>query len=619
MYLCTKFKLQIDIMIRYLLTFTACFVLTFTATAQDQTDNTLLDTYNRLFSLHDPDSTETFYNVSSQLQQAAKQEGNMDRYYSILVNEIVYEAGCGQYLSAIRKAHAVQEEIKNSEHHGEYYNYVCKALGSIFEHRGNYQMANHYYEKALSSLTADKDREISEKRYSLFGNLYSSLARVNIVIEPDSAWHWNEQLATIFGDNPFFVKPYLAHKAQIYFYKEEWDRFLETKREYDEFIKSPTAPQYLYGETKLDMMENIVKGNYDRALFQLDSMNHDDVTVLDAAIRIHKIMGREDLALEDASRRIYLQDSLNDEFIDENLNALNVTMGMTQLQMETARERERLMAIVIALLVITFALFIWRYITRNGYMKRIKEKNDQLKEKNDQLEVALDRAQESDRMKASFIQLISHEMRTPLNIITGFVQIISNPDYEVTPEERTSMLQTIDENTVAMANIINNLLEVSMERSKERYQLDDQIDVNDFCRYIMTVAEERNRGRLELYFETSLPDGFTIQSNRSGIEHIIRQVYGNSLKFTDQGHITFSVCQDASGKYVHFIVTDTGIGIPEELHEKVFEQFYKVDTFKQGLGIGLPMSRNIATLLGGTLTIDKTYRNGTRMTLAIPS
>ena len=599
-------------MIRKIFILMVSLMLVITIAAQDQTVNERVDQYNHLFNVYHPDSTETFYEVSSQLQQAAQQKGDLDRYYAILVNEIVYEAGRGQYLSALKKANAIQEDIKNNQSkRGEYYNYVYKALGSIFEHRGNYQMANYYYEEALKNLDPDNSGDIDQKKHSLFANLYTSLARANIVIDLDKAWYWNEELINHFGDNPNFVKPYLAHKAQIYFYKGEQDNFQKTKHEYDEFIKTPTAPQYLYGENKLELMENVINGNHDRALYQLDSMSHGDITVLDAAIRIHKIMGRQDLALEDADQRIYLQDSLNNEFINDNLNALNVTMGMTKLEVEAARERELLMAAVIALLIIAFGLFIWRYITRNGYMKHIKKQNEQL-------ETALDAAQESNRMKASFIQLISHEMRTPLNIITGFVQIISNPDYEVSPEERDHMLQTIDENIVAMANIINNLLEISLESSKERYQLNDDIDVNEFCRYIMTVADERNHDRLELHFETTLPDGFTIQSNRKGIEHIIRQVYGNSLKFTEQGHITFSTCQDASGKNVNFIVTDTGIGIPTELHEKVFEQFYKIDTFKQGLGIGLPMSRKIATLLGGTLTIDKKYHDGTRMILTVP-
>ena len=182
------------------------------------------------------------------------------------------------------------------------------------------------------------------------------------------------------------------------------------------------------------------------------------------------------------------------------------------------------------------------------------------------------------------------------------------------------MLEVIDQNTAAMTNIINDLLEISVDASKERYRRDEQVIVNDVCRSVMHYAEEKNKGRLALNFHSDVSDDFTIQSNREGIERILKQLMKNALKFTEKGSVDFAVdiYESEGTPYLRFAVSDTGIGIPEEHHEQVFEQFYKVDSFKQGLGIGLPMSRKIAIRLGGTLVIDKDYHDGTRMVLTIP-
>ena len=598
-------------MARYIGVLILSFFVTVTTSAQELPGSVLLDRYYRLFNLANPDSIDTFYKISAQLLEMAQQEGNMDRYYALLANEIVYEANNEQHFSAIEKANALIEDLKESHGKEAYYSYAYKALGSIFEQRGNNQMAKHYYEDALRYVPTGNHGEVSEQFRSLQHNLYSSLARVTIVMAPDEAWKWNECLKQYSKENPHYRKPYLSHKAQIYFYKGDWDGFLRTKRRYDEFVNTPESPQYYYGENKLDLMENVVTGNYEEALRQLDSLRLNHITKLDVSMRIHEIMGRQDLMREDAYRRIYLQDSLNNEVIYENLNALNVSLGMSKLQAESARERELWMWLFIGLMVLAFALLIWRYVTRYRYMKRIEQQNAKL-------EMAFAKAQESDRMKTSFIQLVSHEMRTPLNIITGFVQIFANSEYEVEPEDRDTMLRAIDENTVAITNIVNNLLEVSLESSKTQYERNDRIVIEDFCRYIMTMAEDRNHGRLELKYRNGLPDDFTIQSNKGGIEHIVRQVMGNSLKFTEQGYLELAVSEDSGGGNVRFVMADTGIGIPEELHDRVFEQFYKVDPFKQGLGIGLFLSRKIAALLGGTLVIDKNYHDGTRVILTIP-
>ena len=127
-----------------------------------------------------------------------------------------------------------------------------------------------------------------------------------------------------------------------------------------------------------------------------------------------------------------------------------------------------------------------------------------------------------------------------------------------------------------------------------------------------------NNGRLTLSCKNMLDNSFTLKTNHQALEKILSQLMKNALKFTNEGSIELKVRERAGNGGVEFTVTDTGIGIAEKDHERVFERFYKVDAFKQGLGLGLTMSRKMAELLGGSLTIDKDYKKGARFVLILP-
>ena len=584
--------------------------LSLTAQTKEQPDSALYSRHARLFNTFDQDSTAAFYDISAQLQRFYKQHGQLEDYYNLRRIEIRYEADRGQYANAIRKANAALAEIKEEKEGRQYSDMIYCSLGNAYIRGGNPRMAIHCYNEALKYVTpADSSRYI---------HAYAGLAHAYIISDPDKALELNEHVGELLKLDSLYYKVYLAHKVQIYFYKGDKENFLKAAKVYEQLINDPASPKYQYGEKMIGIMENAMTDNHNEVLRGLEDLSN-DVGRMDARIRIYESMGRQDLALQEAYRRIEVQDSFTHGMMHENLEELDEVQTINEQQRRATKEREFWMIVAIIALVFTIMLIVLRYFLRRRYQKQIMRQNEQIKRQNEQLEIALDEAKESERMKATFIQHISHEMRTPLNIINGYSQIIADPNYELDQENRDLLLQAIDQNTTAMTNIINDLLTISNDSSRERYHRDEHIVVNDLCHNMMSRAEEKNKGRLELKFNTALPNDFAILSNRDGIERIIRQLMKNSRIFTEQGSIELSVRLSDDGHNVQFAVTDTGIGIPEEHHEQVFEQFYKIDTFKQGLGIGLPMSRKIAILLGGSLEIDKNYHGGTRMILTIPT
>lgn len=588
-------------MIRKILILSVGLFWAFTLLAEEK-DSAYMALYRHYYQLFDTDSTEEFYKTSELMQERYVEKGNILSYYKIRQNEIFYDADHGEFYKAIKKANDLLEEMKGSE--TKHYELPYMSLGSIFDQRGNYRIAVHYYQEALNNISPEDSTGLA--------HIYSQLASVNLTRNAEKAWKWTRCLASVISHDSLYYKTYLTLKGQIYFFCGEKDDFFKNKCEFDDFLKRMPSLD-ANGEQVMKIMDNAFNGKFDEALHLLNekTQDYDDIGRCDIRIRIYEMMGHNDLALRETKIRRDLRDSLSNDLLFNNLNEINAAIGVAKLNEKVAKEREFQIDAVILLLLIAIGLTISRYISQRRYQKKIEKQNEQL-------EITIDEAKESERMKDIFIKHISHEIRSPLNVITGYAQLITNPAFELETKERNKMVQAIGRNTIAITDIVNDLLEISQEESKERYRKDDHIAINDFCRQILEETEEVNKGRLKLSFQTTLPDDFTIQSNQGSIERILRQLLGNALKFTEHGQVELSIYESHDSGSVHFAVTDTGIGIPEEQQEQVFTQFYKLDMSKQGLGIGLSMSRKIATLLGGNLVIDKNYHSGTRMVLSIP-
>lgn len=590
-------------MIRRIIILSTTIFLALTISAGEKLDSAFIALYRHYYQLYDTDSIDEFYKVSELIQQKHLKNGDMNDYYVVRQNEILYDAEHGEAYKAIKKANALLEEMENAN--VKQYHLVYSSLGNIFESRGNYRTAVHYYMEAIDNIELADSASLAQ--------VYAQLATINTTYDIAEAWQWNERLASIVTPKSLYYKLYLLNKGEILFFKGDREHFFENKYEWDRF-STKYSSIYRYGEYVMEIMDKAFLGKYDEALQLLDqkSQDYDIIRRCDIRIQIYKMMGHPELALQEIDVRRDLRDSLNNSLIFDNINEINTAAGIAKLNDKTAKERELWLGTVVVLLFVALGLSISRYFSRQHYQRKILKQNEQL-------EIALDEAKESERMKNIFIQHISHEIRTPLNVITGYAQVITNPAFELEKEERDNMLQAIGKNTVAITDIVNDLLEISQEESKERYRRDDNILVNDFCRQIMTEAEKKNMGRLKLNFNTTLPDHYAMRSNQNGIERIIQHLLNNAMKFTEKGQIELSVYESDDENSMHFAVADTGVGIPEERHEQVFEHFYKLDSFKQGLGIGLSMSRKIAILLGGTLAIDKNYHDGTRMVLTVPA
>ena len=244
----------------------------------------------------------------------------------------------------------------------------------------------------------------------------------------------------------------------------------------------------------------------------------------------------------------------------------------------------------------------------SDYVDDINQLNTEMERRNRELLVANEKALEADRKKTVFLQDMMHQIRTPLNIIAGFSQVLDDNFHELPEEESKNIIQMMRENARKVLRIVRMLVGYSSEKgyialTKETFSC------NALCREIVEGFRLSSPYTVKLCFETSLPDDFTLHTDKQRVRLILDELLNNADKFTQQGTITVS-CSLSNTQFVAITVSDTGIGIAKEDRQMIFSQFAKVDYFSEGVGIGLPLSKRAAQRIGGDLVLGPATQNG---------
>ena len=577
--------------------------------AEEQKDTAFANLYRRYFQLYTEGNESIFYDASAKMKDYYLRNNKYDSYYKIALNEILYDTEQGKTYRAIKKCNNLLNEM--NARGKRRYHIVYSAMGSIYDMRGNYRMAKKYFQDALNACEPNDTGSLI--------SIYSRIASLQAHREPLKAKEINELFGKMAVKHPQYYKVHTVLKAEIAFYLNDRQLYEEAYRQFQQVNKEHPLLD-VYGKDLMTMVKATFDGNYSKALdiLQHDSPDFDALDRCDMRIRICELMGNKERAIKEVDYRRDLRDSLNSDMMFESINEINAEMGLQRMK-EEALEKEKkatkrqnlLLSIALIMVVAALGLVISRNLMRRRYQKKLMKQNKEL-------EVALSRAEESDRMKDSFIKHVSHEIRTPLNIITGYAQIINNPDYDLTEEERSRMLSDISKNTQEITYIVNELLEVAENESREYYPKEDILHVNSFFYKLLHDGEMYNTNHLTLHYSSTVDNNFTIKTNRRVLEKVIIQLMMNAVKFTPEGTVTMDIQPSSNDDMLRVMITDTGIGIPEEHRDHIFERFYKVDTFKPGFGLGLTISRKLAVLLGGSLVLDNEYRNGSRFVLYLP-
>ena len=332
--------------------------------------------------------------------------------------------------------------------------------------------------------------------------------------------------------------------------------------------------------------------------------------------------GRKDQALRIAQRMAESVDSIGEYERKHNAAELAIIYETQEKEAKIAEQasllaQQRILVVLIALalLLLFFAFFAYH---KNKNAKQLTAMNEELKRKNEELTVANARAEESSRMKADFIQQISHEIRTPLNILNGFTQVITDQDSEqLSADEKKDIQHRISENSHRITDLVNKMLELSEASSQTVIQRTDHVVVGEIA--TQAVEDSSICQAVHIHFEQlfeRVPATVPLVTNRRYAIRALTLLLDNAQKFTQKGTVRLIVRRQPEA--MAFVVEDTGIGIPADQAEHVFEEFVQLDEYYDGTGIGLAVARSIARRLGGDITLDTTYTGGARFVMTLP-
>jgi len=250
---------------------------------------------------------------------------------------------------------------------------------------------------------------------------------------------------------------------------------------------------------------------------------------------------------------------------------------------------------------------------QQDYTRELAGKNQELAERNQEVERA-------NRLKSEFLAGMSHELRTPLHTIIGFSELLAEELEGPLNEKQKRFLSHIHKDSLHLLELINDVLDLS---KIEAGKLELRPDVFDLRQPLEEVLSSINRQAVakSIGIETAIAVERTLEADRVRVRQILFNLLSNAVKFTPEGG-RIRVDAQARDEFLEVSVTDTGLGIPPEEHETVFDKFYQVGNttkgVREGTGLGLAITRSLVEEHGGKIWVESEVGKGSRFTFTIP-
>ena len=251
------------------------------------------------------------------------------------------------------------------------------------------------------------------------------------------------------------------------------------------------------------------------------------------------------------------------------------------------------------------------------HITSLQEVNNVTCKLNSELEKASVMARKADESKSEFLKDVTHQIRTPLNIINGFTQVLRDDSGSIPRDEVEGLIDTMQYNAVGMNRMINMLLVAANTGKDVKVNVMEEVNVHELVDMLTYLYAHTPPYTVDLMTDIKMLDTFTVRSNREFLGKALAELLFNAKKFTTDGHVKLTAM--ASGITVIFMVEDTGPGISEETQARLFDNFEKGNIFDEGLGMGLPTCRQMIRMIGGELKFDAKYTEGSRFVVVIPN
>lgn len=567
----------------------------------------------------------------NRLKRFARSVGNAELYYwawaARLVNYYIIQ---GEYNIALLEAEKMLQEAKKEGKQ--------ESIAECY-----YALANVYAAKGLMK----KSQEFMLKEIDIFENTdvvryniscqYSDAAKIYIDLGEEEKAPELLKKALKAVKSPYHEVT--ANLVYVSLYLAQGDtvaarQALEKCRQM--YANKPSLKRHIHYLYDVEIDYDWKVGNYQKALNVLDERETElkKKNNLATLMQLRKTkadilwdMNRKeeaaglyrDFLLEQKKEKERNEEVATGEFATMlNLQQLTAEKGrLEKISQEKQLQNTRIILFSVIGILCVVIVFLWQQRKLNAKLEKSRDKLDEknriLIEAKEELRKAKEVAEQSNWLKTMFIQNMSHEIRTPLNSIVGFSGVLV--DMLDDKEDIGQYVALIESNSKLLLKLVGDILDISILDSEVEIK-HNAVDVNACCQASIDAAGTLFSPDTKLVFKPAC-DELIINSNYNYIVQVLDNLLSNASKFTHEGSVTLAYEVKKETNQLIFTVTDTGIGIPIDEQEHVFERFVKLDNFSQGAGLGLSICRIVAERLGGFLIIDREYTQGTRFIFCV--
>jgi len=526
---------------------------------------------------------------------------------------------------------------------------LYEILASINKDIGNKEAVHEYFHKSLQIYEELGDQLlIARTMHNLAANVYEDNSAMAMDLYRKSAAIYeklpmsNYSLSIVYNNLAnIFKRNHQIDSASFYKEKSLKKAILSENAQTMAEAYNLTGRYYM-DEGKLNRAEKDFRHAYDIAqqnglttilsevLSGLSSLYYKKEYYKAAFDYLQKYKDVSDSLISEENRGIVHQLTMQHEFEKDEREMREAMKVKLEQQQQAVKYQQTVIVIVLFALVLTAILLV--FLIRSNRHK--KEANRELNRYKDTLEdmvemktceltIAKEKAEEASRLKSAFLANMSHEIRTPLNGIIGFLRFIDSDD--LTPSRRKEYIKVINNSSEQLTKIIDDIMDISKIEAQQMTVSPVPVQINMLMKELRVLFETYLQAANKEHIELVLDDSGFIEQDLIYVDTVrLRQVFNNlimnAIKFTEKGYIRFGY-ELVGNNMLEFFIEDTGIGIPEDQLEFIFQRFNQVDLgnnrFYGGLGLGLSISRSLTQMMGGDIYVKSTEGAGSTFSFTI--